>query len=116
MRSAVRGILRKSFALGGSALRLFAFVLFEYLLPKKSNIWCFCTWNNSYPHTIDNPRGLFEEIKHDSALRKIILLKTYHKADPTISEGVNVTFVNVESIKGAYLLARSKIVVLGYGL
>ena len=116
MWSTVRGTLKKSFALGGSCLRLFAFTLFEYLLPKNSNIWCFCTWNNSYPHTIDNPRGLFEEVKHDPGIRKIVLLKAYHEADQTISEGVNVTFVNVESIKGVYLLARSKIVVLGYGL
>ncbi len=109
-------LMKKSLAHVGSAIRLFAFMLFEYLLPKRSNIWCFCTWNNAYPHTIDNPRGLFEEVKNDSAIRKIILLKTYREVDPSVSAGVNATFVNVESIKGAYLLARSKIVVLGYGL
>lgn len=107
---------RKLFTRVGGALRALLFLLFDYLLPKTPNTWCFCTWNNTYPHTIDNPRGLFEEVKNDSAIRKVILLKPYHKIDRSIGEGVNVLFVDVESMKGAYLLARSRVIVLGYGL
>ena len=96
--------------------RLIAFLLFEYLLPKRTRSWCFCTWNTPYPHTIDNPRGLFESVKADPTLVKIILLKSHHTPDESLREGVNVLFVNVESLRGAYLLARSRVIILGYGL
>ncbi len=111
-----RPALRRAISRLGDILRLIMFLLLERLLPKNPNAWCFCTWNGQYPHTIDNPRGVFEEAKFDSSLTKIILLKPNHNIDESLLEGVNVLFVKVESIRGAYLLARSKIIILGYGL
>ena len=101
--------------LSEAALRT-SFLVFEHFLPKRANAWCFCTWNNAYPHTIDNPRGVFEEIKNDGMIIKVILLKTPLCAGFNVTEGQNVRFVNVESIRGAYEIARSKVIILGYGL
>lgn len=101
--------------LSDAALRT-SFLFFEYLLPKRTNAWCFCTWKNAYPHTIDNPRGVFEEVKNDGSIIKIILLKTSRSPGLNVTEGKNVHFVPVESIRGAYEIARSKVIILGYGL
>ena len=98
------------------AVLLTAFVVFERVLPKRATAWCFCTWHNAYPHTIDNPRGVFEEVKNDPALVKTVLLKSPLGPDPGMRDGKNVRFVNVESLRGAYEMARSKVIILGYGL
>ena len=98
------------------AVLLVVFVVFEYLLPKRTTAWCFCTWHNAYPHTIDNPRGVFEEVKNDPALIKIILLKSSVAPYLEARDGKNVRFVNVETMRGAYAMARSKVIILGYGL
>lgn len=96
--------------------RLLIFLVLEHFLPKRENLWCFCTWNNDLPHTIDNPRGVFEAVKADASIAKIVLLKPCHAGKTPSSEGNRVTFVQVESLKGAYLLARSRVVFLGYSL
>lgn len=88
------------------------FFLLEFILPKNKNYWCFCTWQG-YPHTMDNPRAVFEVVKNDPEITKIILLKDDGVCSP---EGVNVKFIDAESIKGAYYTARSKVILLGYSL
>ena len=89
-----------------------AFFLLEIILPKNKNYWCFCTWQG-YPHTMDNPRAIFEVIKNDSGITKIIL---YKDAGKPSQEGMNVKFVDAESLKGAYYTARSRVILLGYSL
>lgn len=93
------------------------FVVIERLVPAQSNLWCFCTWPGAYPHTIDNPRAVFEEVKDDPSIVKVVLLRDGDR--PTASlprEGRNVVFVHAESLRGAYLLARARVVLLGYAL
>ena len=111
-----RNLLTRALSRANDIARLIAFLIFEYLLPKRNRSWCFCTWNIPYPHTIDNPRGVFESVKADPTLVKIILLKSHHTPDESLREGTNVFFVNVESLRGAYLLARSRVIILGYSL
>ena len=88
------------------------FFFLEFILPKNNNYWCFCTWQG-YPHTMDNPRAVFEVVKNDPEITKIILLKD---AGVSSAEGVNVKFIEAESFKGAYYTARSKVILLGYSL
>jgi CDP-glycerol glycerophosphotransferase (TagB/SpsB family) len=89
----------------------------EWVLPVRQNCWCFCTWPGKYPHTIDNPRAVFEEIKDDPDILKVILSRAdLRKTPPIVVEGRNVLFVEAESARAAYLLSRSDVVVLGYSL
>lgn len=94
------------------ALQAF-FGLLERVVPVRDDYWCFCTWSN-YPHTIDNPRSVFEHVKDDPSIRKVILQK--RPSAEVVDDGANVTFVPAESFRGAYLLARSRVVLLGYAL
>lgn len=88
------------------------FFLLEYMLPKDKNYWCFCTWQK-FPHTMDNPRAIFEVVKNDPDITKIVLFKD--SGVPSL-EGVNVKFIDAESFKGAYYVARSKVILLGYSI
>jgi len=97
-------------------VRFIAFWLFERLVKPRENRWAFCTWHGSYPHTMDNPRGVFEEIKDDPGIVKVILRKKNHDVSAAVIEGTNVVSVNVESLRGAYYLARCRFILIGYGL
>ena len=88
------------------------FLFLEYTLPKNKNYWCFCTWQG-YAHTMDNPRAVFEVIKNDPKITKIVLLKDVGEHS---QEGVNVKFIEAESLRGVFYIARSKIVLLGYSI
>ena len=96
--------------LQGLAIR-FIFGTMERLLPVRRDVWCFCTWGKYY-HTLDNPRAVFESIKNDPSIRKVILQRGARDAGPV--EGVNVHFVDAASVAGMYWLSRSAVVLLGY--
>ena len=108
--------LRKSISLFRQVGLYSLFILFERLLPAKNNYWCFCTWPGQYAHTMDNPRAVFEEVKNDKSIVKIVLRKRGQVSSSAASEGVNIIFVDAESILGAYFLSISKVVLLGYAL
>lgn len=94
-------------------VRYVVFHLYQFVLPVKSEYWSFCCWDN-HSHTIDNPRAVFEAVKDDPSITKIILQKQDKR--PEIHEGINVIFIQAESVLGAYYLARSKVILLGYSL
>lgn len=112
MTSIIR-MLRRPFGVTRRCVLRAFFGMAEWVLPVRNGYWCFCTWANS-PHTLDNPRAVFEKVKNDASIRKIILQKQ-SRGHP-VRDGSNVTFVQAESFRGTYLLARSRVVLLGYGL
>jgi len=88
------------------------FPVLERLLPADDRLWCFCTWERYY-HTLDNPRAVLERVRHDPSVICIVLQKS-----PS-SEGVdtpNLRFVKAESFRGAYYVARSRVLLVGYAL
>ena len=115
LKSALVKAARKALSITSTWARAYSFIIFEHLLPVKRNCWCFCAWPGKYPHTIDNPRAVFEEIKEDPAISKVILSRTKMPTGSTVmADGRNVLFVEAESLRGAYFLARSEVIVLGY--
>lgn len=106
----------KSKALINQLSVTFLFLVFETLLPKRNNFWCFGTWPGSYAHTIDNPRAVFESVKDNPNITKIVLIKRGQIAGAAAIEGTNVIFVSAESIRGAYYLAASKVILIGYSI
>lgn len=91
------------------------FLIFERTLPVRDDYWCFATWER-YSHTLDNPRAVFEEVKADPSIRKIVLQKRSAPPDELVEEGTNVTFVDAASLRGAYYLSRARVVLTGYAL
>jgi CDP-glycerol glycerophosphotransferase (TagB/SpsB family) len=111
-----RSLLRKVFSLLSQWVRVASFWAMERLFPVRAHYWAFCTWPGSYAHTMDNPRAVFEEIKDDPSIVKVILRKRGQAPESTVTEGANVRVVEVESLRGAYYLAVSKFILTGYGL
>lgn len=94
--------------------RTLLFLLLERLVPADRATWCFCTWGN-YGHTLDNPRAVFERVKDDPSIRKVVLTRGGGDFTHPL-DGVNVHRVDAASLRGMWLVARSGVVVLGYSL
>jgi CDP-glycerol glycerophosphotransferase len=92
------------------------FPLLERLAPVRSSTWVFVTWPGKYRHTLDNPRAVFEHIKDDAGIRKVILCRDDQDSSTVCVEGRNVVFVRAESIRGAYWVARCEFLLTGFGL
>lgn len=105
--------LRRALGMLRDASYRITFLVVERLTPVRDDVWCFCTWPN-YGHTLDNPRGVFEVVRHDAGIQKVVLLRT--PLPPTTQEPTSVRFVHAESWRGAYHLARARVVLLGYGM
>jgi CDP-glycerol glycerophosphotransferase len=90
-----------------------AFTWFDRVLPVRDDFWCFACWDR-HSHTLDNPRAVFEAVKDDPSIRKIVLQKDV--SAPPVREGRNVRFVTADSLLGAWYLARSRVLLLGTAL
>ena len=104
-------VFRKARALIRHITYTLLFRVCELLLPVNKNYWCFGTWYG-HSHTIDNPRAVFESVKNDPSIRKIILQQKGESVP--VNEGVNVKFIPAQSIAGAFYLAISKVILIGY--
>ena len=82
-------------------------------MPAHGQTWCFASWSRHW-HTLDNPRAVFERVKHDPRIRKVVLNRG--EVPPARRDGSNVHFVDVESLRGMYWVARAGVLVLGYSL
>lgn len=102
--AATRGSMR-------SLIVRMVFGAMERLLPIRRDVWCFCTWGTYY-HTLDNPRAVFEAVKNDGSIRKVILQRGARSQGPL--EGVNVHAVDAGSFRGMYWLSRSAVILVGY--
>lgn len=90
-----------------------AFRVFDNLLPVRDDYWCFCSWSD-YGHTLDNPRAVFEVLDTNTSVVRIVLLRS--DVLPLATNSATARFVFCESIIGAYYLARSRVVLLGYAM
>lgn len=105
-----RAFKKSGFARIFSSRSLFILVA-DLIIPKKNNFWVFpvCFLNENL---VCNTRAVFEEVKNDSGIKKIIL---------TRSKAVNVDGSNVEifplkSWVGLWFLLRSKVVFVRHGV
>lgn len=110
------GFFQSIWRSGATRLRVRAFRLMEWLLPVKTSRWCFVTWPGEYAHTLDNPRAVFEAVRDDPSIEKIILRRRDQRADSACLEGTNVRAVQLESLVGAYYVATAGSVLIGYAL
>ena len=108
-----RRLARHLLSRGQEVLVSWVFLVADRFLSVRDDYWCFCTWP-WYPHTLDNPRAVFEEVRGDADITKIILQR--HQGPLPTGEPTKVIAVPAESWRGAVFLARSRVVVLGYSM
>lgn len=110
----LRTLPRRAWRLANHLVRRMLFPVLERLVPADDRYWCFCTWDRHY-HTLDNPRAVLEAIRADRSIVPVVLQKRPSETGAE-REWPGVRFVPAESWRGAYYLARSRVLLLGYAL
>jgi len=66
---------------------------------------------------MDNPRAIFEQIKNNPQICKVILQSIDNRNERgSLPDAINTKFVREKSLAGAYYLARSKVVIIATSL
>lgn len=89
--------------------------LADWLTPKRNYLWAFTTHHLHTDRFIENQRALFELVKTDPAIRKIIFYRG-RPPELRIEGAVNYEIVRHGSLKGLCLLAQCKVVFLTHSI
>lgn len=84
-------------------------LLLDWLVPKNPSYWAFTPHYLQHDLFIENQRAIFEKIKDDRNIKKIIFYR-FNSKKPQIDNAVNYHFVKLESFAGFLLLAKCKII------
>lgn len=90
-------------------------ILFDALAPKRQDFWAFTTHHLHSDRFIENQRAMFEHIKANPAIRKLVFYRG-DSADFGIEGAVNYEVVRHGSLRGLMLLARCKVVFLTHSI
>lgn len=82
--------------------------LLDKLITKKNNYWGFPVHHIKSEQFIENARAVFESIKKDSSVKKIIFCRNRNN-NFQIENAENVIYVYNKSIVGLWLLIRCKV-------
>jgi len=89
--------------------------LYDWLVPKRPDHWAFATHHLNAGRFIENQRALFEHVKKDASIRKIIFYRG-EMEDFRIEDAVNYQIVRHGTLQGFLLLARCKVVLLTHSI
>lgn len=89
--------------------------LFDALCPKRSDYWAFSTHHLHTGRFIESQRALFEHLKRDKKIRKIIFFRG-KREDFHIEDAINYDIVRHGSLRGFWLLGRCKVVLLTHSI
>ena len=81
----------------------------DKLVTKKDNFWAFPVHHIKSEQFIENSRAVFEVIKKDSDIRKIIFCRNKIN-DFQIEDAQNTEFVYNKSFRGLYLLLQCRVI------
>ncbi len=83
----------------------------DFIVPKNNNYWGFPVHHIKSDQFIENTRAVFEEIKEDEKIIKVLFTRTDIK-DFYVENAVNFIIVKMNSLKGLWLLTRCKVIFL----
>lgn len=89
--------------------------LADALVPKRADHWAFATHHLHGDRFVENQRALFEHVKGDPAIRKLI----FHRGSPAgiaIEGAVNHEFVEHGSWRALLLLLRCRVVLVTHSI
>lgn len=82
--------------------------LTDKVIPKNKKYWGFSVHHIKSDQFIENSRAIFETVKHDKEIKKIIFSRGV-KSDFNIDEAVNFEVVDIKSLRGIFLLLKCKV-------
>lgn len=89
--------------------------LYDALTPKRADHWAFATHHLHTGRFIENQRALFEHVKANPDIRKLIFFRGQHE-DFQIEGAVNYEIVEHGTLRGLIQLARCKVVFLTHSI
>lgn len=89
--------------------------LYDAITPKRADYWAFATHHLHADRFIENQRAVFEYVKTDPSIRKIVFYRGT-RGDFQIENAVNFETVRHGTLKGFILLARCKVVFLTHSI
>lgn len=89
--------------------------LYDAVAPKRADHWAFSTHPLHTGRFIENQRAMFECVKADPAIRKIIFYRGQLE-DPQIEDAVNYEIVQHGTLRGLLLLGSCKVVFLAHSI
>lgn len=91
------------------------FRIFDFFISKNNNYWAFFVHHIKSNQFIENQRAMFEEVKKDEKIKKIIFTRDDFK-DFNLEECTNTTIIKIHSLKGLYLLSQCKVIFLTHSI
>jgi CDP-glycerol glycerophosphotransferase (TagB/SpsB family) len=89
--------------------------IIDFITPKKSNYWAFSTHHIKTTNFIENQRAIFEHVKENDKLRKIIFYRG-DLPDFEVTNATNTTIVKYGTFYSLILLAQCKVVFVTHSL
>lgn len=98
--------------------KYFITIVFQFLdlfYPKKKNVWGFSVHHIKSNQFIENARAVFEEVKSDQSIKKIIFTRD-STIDFFIENAINYEIINLKSIKGLIKILQCKVLFVTHSL
>jgi len=89
--------------------------LIDSIWPKRKNYWGFPVHHIKSEQFVENPRAVFEEVKGDKTIKKIVFTRD-KKKDFFIEDAENYEIVKLVTLKGLFLFLRCKILFVAHSL
>lgn len=97
--------------------RVIAFIwqLFDFFWPKQKNTWAFATHHIQSTRFIENQRAVFEYVKTDPKIKKIIFYRN-SKKEIDIKNAKNIELVEQGTFRAFYALLLCKVVFITHSI
>ncbi|WP_456439451.1 CDP-glycerol glycerophosphotransferase family protein [Psychroserpens sp.] len=79
--------------------------IIDFLVPKRTNQWGFAVHHIKSDQFIENARAVFEEVKKDSTIKKILFTRD-DNTEFFIEDAVNFELVSIKSFKGLKMIVQ----------
>lgn len=92
-----------------------AFRVFDFFMPKKKRQWAFFVHHIKSNQFIENQRAVFEEVKEDETIHKVIFTRDDTK-DFHLENFNNTTIIKIHTLKGLFLLSTCNVIFLTHSI
>lgn len=91
------------------------FRLFDVFIPKSNQYWGFCVHHFKSDQFIENQRAVFEIVKNDENIRKIIFTRDDSK-DFYLENPKNTHILRLDSFQGLYYILRCRVILVTHSI
>ncbi|MGF1689592.1 CDP-glycerol glycerophosphotransferase family protein, partial [Photobacterium japonica] len=86
----------------------------DKVMRKDPNKWLFTSWGRYSNHTLDNPRAVYERVKNDPEIKKVVILNSNAEVD--FDAQSNTYFYPLHSLRAMHAMVTSGYIFTGYGM